>query len=54
MDTDRDERSIRRALAKRSSAIRGIEDLHRQASIIEPDDLTISQFLIAVHTLDEL
>lgn len=54
METNRDERSIRRALAKRSSAIRRIEDLHRQASIIEPDDLTISQFLIAANTLDEL
>lgn len=33
---------------------RRIEDLHRQASIINPDDLTVSQFLIAVNTLDEL
>lgn len=54
MEDERYERVVRRAKAKRDAATFRIEDLHRQASIFQPDDLTTSQFLIAVNSLDEL
>jgi len=54
MEDERYERVIRRAKAKRDAATFRIEDLHRQASIVQPDDLTVSQFLIAINSLDEL